>query len=202
MRSPSARRSLERTPIPDSLRARCTASACSSSSLGALLDARLPLRRRAPPRRPALRRRSSDGVIEISADDLKFSAPCMVAPAGEAFIIRFTNNEAVAHNVAYLRATLKGHHRPSRSATIDQPGRTRSIDYDGRGRCRPGILLRLHRAPRRHERRPVRALGGADQLLDDLEHAGRRQRPDHLAHDRPLAVDEVVARQPVEADQR
>ncbi len=45
-------------------------------------------------------RADADGVIEISADQLRFSAPCMVAPAGVAFVIRFTNNEPGVHNVA------------------------------------------------------------------------------------------------------
>ena len=42
----------------------------------------------------------ADGVIEISADQLRFSAPCMVAPAGVDFVVRFTNDEAQPHNVA------------------------------------------------------------------------------------------------------
>jgi plastocyanin len=45
-------------------------------------------------------RTDADGVIEISADQLLFSAPCMVAPANVDFVIRFTNDEAQPHNVA------------------------------------------------------------------------------------------------------
>ena len=45
-------------------------------------------------------RADADGVIEISVDQLLFSAPCMVAPAGVAFVVRFTNDEAPPHNVA------------------------------------------------------------------------------------------------------
>lgn len=41
-----------------------------------------------------------DGVITISADGLEFSAPCMVANAGEAFTIHLENLEAVPHDVA------------------------------------------------------------------------------------------------------
>jgi plastocyanin len=48
----------------------------------------------------ACARADADGVIEISADDLRFSAPCMVAPAGVAFVVRLTNDEAGAHNVS------------------------------------------------------------------------------------------------------
>lgn len=43
---------------------------------------------------------TADGVIELSADDLAFSAPCMVANAGEPFTIHFVNNEAQVHNVS------------------------------------------------------------------------------------------------------
>lgn len=49
----------------------------------------------------------ADGVIAISADNTRFSAPCMVANAREAFSIRFTNNEAMPHNVAVYRDSSK-----------------------------------------------------------------------------------------------
>lgn len=42
----------------------------------------------------------ADGVVEISADDLAFDANVIQAPAGEAFTIRFTNNDTVPHNVS------------------------------------------------------------------------------------------------------
>jgi plastocyanin len=45
-------------------------------------------------------RADADGVIAISADQLRFSAPCMAARAGVAFVVRFTNNESELHNVA------------------------------------------------------------------------------------------------------
>jgi plastocyanin len=45
-------------------------------------------------------RADANRVIEISVDQLRFSAPCMVAPADVAFVIRFTNDEAEPHNVA------------------------------------------------------------------------------------------------------
>jgi plastocyanin len=48
----------------------------------------------------ACARADADGVIEISADQLRFSAPCMVAPAGVALVVRFTNKESEPHNVA------------------------------------------------------------------------------------------------------
>lgn len=44
--------------------------------------------------------RVEDGVITISANNLEFDAPCMVANAGEAFTIHFVNEEAVPHDVA------------------------------------------------------------------------------------------------------
>jgi plastocyanin len=42
-------------------------------------------------------------VIAISAKDLKFSVSCIQAPAGTAFKVRLTNNDAVPHNVAIFR---------------------------------------------------------------------------------------------------
>jgi plastocyanin len=47
--------------------------------------------------------RVEDGVVAISAENLEFSAPCMVATAGEAFTIHFENLEAVPHDVAVYR---------------------------------------------------------------------------------------------------
>jgi plastocyanin len=47
--------------------------------------------------------RVEDGVITISANNLEFSAPCMVANAGEAFTIHFVNEEAIPHDVAVYR---------------------------------------------------------------------------------------------------
>jgi plastocyanin len=44
--------------------------------------------------------RVEDGVITISANNLEFSAPCMVANAGEPFTIQFENQEAIPHDVA------------------------------------------------------------------------------------------------------
>lgn len=41
-----------------------------------------------------------DGVVELSAADLVFDASVIQAPAGEAFTIRFTNDDTVPHNVA------------------------------------------------------------------------------------------------------
>jgi len=41
-----------------------------------------------------------DGVVELSAADLAFDASIIQATAGEAFTIRFTNDDTVPHNVA------------------------------------------------------------------------------------------------------
>ena len=43
-----------------------------------------------------------DGNVDLSADDLEFSANVIQAPAGEAFTITFTNLETQPHNVAVL----------------------------------------------------------------------------------------------------
>jgi plastocyanin len=69
-------------------------AACSSGSPGWT-----PLPSGAEPP-AACARADADGVIEISVDQLRFSAPCMVAPAGVAFVVRLTNDEAPPHNVA------------------------------------------------------------------------------------------------------
>ncbi|HEX7196684.1 MAG TPA: cupredoxin domain-containing protein [Candidatus Limnocylindria bacterium] len=42
----------------------------------------------------------TDGVVELSAADLAFDANVIQAPAGEAFTIRFTNNDTAPHNVS------------------------------------------------------------------------------------------------------
>jgi plastocyanin len=51
--------------------------------------------------------RVADGVITFSAKDLTFSAPCMVANAGEAFTIQFTNEDSQPHNVAVYQDSSK-----------------------------------------------------------------------------------------------
>ena len=49
----------------------------------------------------------ANGVITLSAKDTKFSAPCMVANAGEAFTIHFTNDDTMPHNVAVYNDNTK-----------------------------------------------------------------------------------------------
>lgn len=49
----------------------------------------------------------ADGVITISAQNLEFSAPCMVANAGEPFTIHFENLEGVPHDVAVYTDSSK-----------------------------------------------------------------------------------------------
>jgi plastocyanin len=44
-------------------------------------------------------RAGADGVIEISAHDSRFNAPCMAALPGKALVVRFTNNDSDQHNV-------------------------------------------------------------------------------------------------------
>jgi plastocyanin len=55
----------------------------------------------------ACARADADDLIVISADQLRFSAPCMVAPAGGAFVVRFTNDESEPHNVAIYTDSSK-----------------------------------------------------------------------------------------------
>ena len=56
----------------------------------------------------ACARADADDVIAISADQLAFNVPCMVVPAGVAFVVRFTNNESEPHNVAIYTDRSKG----------------------------------------------------------------------------------------------
>ena len=74
----------------------------------------------------ACARADADGVIAISADQLRFSAPCMVAPAGVAFVVRFTNKDSEGHNVAIYRDRSKGD-----SVEVGEviSGPDKSIDY-------------------------------------------------------------------------
>jgi plastocyanin len=52
--------------------------------------------------------RVENGVINISAENLEFSAPCMVANAGEAFTIAFDNqDDGQMHNVAVYQDDSK-----------------------------------------------------------------------------------------------
>jgi len=78
----------------------------------------------------ACARADSQGVIEISADQLKFSAPCMVAAAGQEFVVRLTNLESEPHNVAIYgdrsKATsfMVGDTISGPNKTIDYPATT------------------------------------------------------------------------------
>ncbi|MDP9271863.1 MAG: cupredoxin domain-containing protein [Chloroflexota bacterium] len=42
----------------------------------------------------------ASNAVDLSAKDLKFSAPCIEAAAGARIVIRFTNEESMPHNVA------------------------------------------------------------------------------------------------------
>jgi plastocyanin len=68
----------------------------------------------------------ASGVITLSAENIEFSAPCMVANAGEAFTIHFTNNESEPHNVAAYNDSSKANeiYRGEIIAGPDQ-----SLDY-------------------------------------------------------------------------
>ena len=49
----------------------------------------------------------ADNVVQLSADDLAFSATCIEVAAGEPITIEFTNLEAQAHNVAVYQDSTK-----------------------------------------------------------------------------------------------
>jgi plastocyanin len=68
----------------------------------------------------------ANGVITLSADNLEFSAPCMVANAGEAFTIHFTNDETEPHNVAVYNDSTRAN-EVYRGEIITGPDQ--SLDY-------------------------------------------------------------------------
>jgi plastocyanin len=74
----------------------------------------------------ACARADADGVIALSADQLRFSAPCMAAAAGLAFVVRFTNNESEPHNVAIYTDRSK-----ATSVTVGDTvtGPNKTVDY-------------------------------------------------------------------------
>lgn len=68
----------------------------------------------------------ADGVITLSAKNIQYSAPCLVANAGEAFTIRFTNEESVPHDVAVYTDSSTAN-EIMRGEVITGPNKT--IDY-------------------------------------------------------------------------
>jgi plastocyanin len=93
--SPVSRRSL---PVLAGLLA-LTLAACSGA------PTLTPLPSGAEP--PSDCARVEGGVITLTADNLEYSAPCLVANAGEAFTINFTNLESQPHNVAIYQDSTK-----------------------------------------------------------------------------------------------
>ena len=73
--------------------------------------------------------RVENGVIALSAADLAFSAPCMVANAGEAFTIHFANNDSVPHNVAVYRDDSEGQRDLARRDPVNQ-GQMRTTEVE------------------------------------------------------------------------
>jgi plastocyanin len=71
-------------------------------------------------------RADASGVITISATSMKFSAPSMIAPAGMAFTIHFTNHEGTPHDMAIYRDSSKANEE-FQGDTITGPDV--SIDY-------------------------------------------------------------------------
>jgi plastocyanin len=68
-----------------------------------------------------------DGSVDISADDLAFDANVIQAPAGEAFTVNFTNNEAVPHNFSVY--TEEGGEAIAQGEIINE-GQTDEVEID------------------------------------------------------------------------
>ncbi len=60
-----------------------------------------------PPSGAACAVADASNTVELSAKDIKFSAPCIEASAGTPITIKFTNEEAVPHDVAVYTDNTK-----------------------------------------------------------------------------------------------
>ena len=69
----------------------------------------------------------SGGNVEITAQDLEFSASTIEAPAGEAFTITFVNNDTAPHNISIY--TEQGGDAIVEGAVINQ-GETVEVEVD------------------------------------------------------------------------
>jgi plastocyanin len=118
MRSTLIRIAPRRTPALTGLLAVVLAACSTAASVTPLPSGEGP---------PANCPRVEDGVIDFSAQDLQFSAPCMVAVAGEAFTIHFTNNDTQPHNVAVFADSSKAN-EIMRGDVITTQGE--SLDYE------------------------------------------------------------------------
>jgi plastocyanin len=67
----------------------------------------------------------TDGVITITAEELEFDVPCMVANAGEAFTIHLVNNDTVPHDVAVYQEEAK-----TNEIMRDEPVEQGEMDYE------------------------------------------------------------------------
>jgi plastocyanin len=67
----------------------------------------------------------TDGVITITAEELEFDVPCMVANAGEAFTIHLVNNDTVPHDVAVYETEAQ-----ENEIMRDQPVEQGEMDYE------------------------------------------------------------------------
>ena len=69
----------------------------------------------------------SGGTVEVTAAELEFNVETIVAPAGEAFTVSFTNNEAVPHNFSVY--TEEGGEEIAIGNVIDE-GETDEVSID------------------------------------------------------------------------
>ncbi len=90
-----------------------------------------------PPSGAACAVADATNTIELSAKDIKFSAPCMEAVAGKPIIIKFTNNESVPHDVAVYTDNTKSEELV-RSDIITGPDKTTTVTVPAQ---QPGQLF-------------------------------------------------------------
>ena len=68
----------------------------------------------------------ASNTVDLSARDIKFSAPCIRAAAGQPITITFTNHEAVPHDVAVYTDSSKSEELV-RSDIITGPNATTTV---------------------------------------------------------------------------
>jgi plastocyanin len=79
-----------------------------------------------PPSGAACAVADASNTVELSAKDIKFSAPCIDAMAGTPITIKFTNQEAVPHDVAVYTDNTKSQEL-ARGDIITGPNATTTV---------------------------------------------------------------------------
>jgi plastocyanin len=90
-----------------------------------------------PPSGAACAVADATNTVELSAKNIKFSAPCIEAVAGSPITIKFTNEESVPHDVAVYTSNTKSEELV-RSDIITGPNATTTVTVPAQ---QPGQLF-------------------------------------------------------------